>query len=138
MFKALACAAALAVCATGAASAAPAAAVTYNISFTGFCDGMTLTVYKGIYTTGLSTGCLGGSGIYEQGLQTSVKNFGGLVVTGNQGNAPSLYTYSLDLTKMKFGVYISNGTQYAKINQGSFTLSPAAAGATGPKSTLAK
>ena len=138
MLKALACAAALTVCAAGAASAAANAPVVYNIAFTGYCDGMQLNVYKGIYTTGVSTGCLGGSGAYEQGLQTSVNKFGGLVVTGNQGNAPNLYTYALDLTKLTFKIYVSNGTQYALINKGSFTLTQAPANATGTKSTLAK
>ncbi len=137
MLKALACAAALTVCASGVASAAaPAAKVTYVITFNGFCDGQTLNVYKGIYTTGTATGCLAGNLL--QGLNTSVNKFSGLVVTGNQGNAPSLYTYSLELTKMKWAVYTSNGSTYAKLNSGTFTLSGEAPNASAPKSTLAK
>ncbi len=136
MLKALACAAAMTVCAAGSALAAADAPVVYNITFDGYCDGQQLTVYKGIYTTALATGCL--SGDLLQGLNTSVNKFAGLVVTGNQGDAPSLFTYSLDLTKQKWAVYTSNGTQYAKVNSGTFSFAQAPANATGTKSTLSK
>ena len=136
MFKALACAAALTVCATGAAFAASDAPVKYNIQFTGYCDGVQLNVYKGIYTTGVATGpnCAPGgpAGALEQGLQTSVNKFGGLVVTTNYNQAPLLATFALDLTKQTFKIYESNGQTYVLVNKGKFTFVQGANTATGP------
>lgn len=128
MFKKALCAAALVLATTAGASAAP---VTYNIAFTGYCDGMSLTVYQGIYVTGNSTGCSAG---VDQGLQAAaVKKFSGLIVTGNQGNAPTLYTYSLNLGNKVWALYTSDGTHFTKINGGKFTLG-AAPGNTGKSS----
>ena len=115
--------AAAALLATSAAASAtvPAAKVTYTIAFTGYCDGMTLNVYKGIYTTGNSTGCT--SGVF-QGLNTSVNKFSGLVVTGNynyQGSI-SFLTFSLELAKHTFHIYTSDGTNYSLVNEGKFTF----------------
>ncbi len=131
LMKSVLAAAALLASSAAASAAVPDAKVTYDIAFSGFCDGMSLTVYKGIYVTGMSTGCLSG---VDQGLNTSVNKFSGLVVTGNQEAAPSLYTYSLDLTNMRWAVYSSDGTTYFKINSGKFTFGAPAAKATRPSS----
>ncbi len=99
------------------------AKTTYTINFVDHCDGMTLNVYKGIFTTGVSTGCLS---TLDQGLYTTVKNFNGLVVTGLQNSTSTLYTYALNFITHKYIIYVSNGTTYSVLAKGFFTIGAAA------------
>ena len=140
MFKALACAAALTVCTTGAALAATDAPVQYNILLNGYCNTFQFNVYKNIYTTGITAGQGACASAYlVQGLNTSVKKFSGLVVTTTFGSASVLYTLSFDLVKQKFALYESNGVQYALVVTGTFLYtSSASTGNPGAKSVISQ
>jgi hypothetical protein len=134
--------AALLVC--GATSAF---AETYNFTFDGYCDGMTLKVSDGTYVVGTSTGC--NAGYVNEGLMAFVANAPPelgtrakvAVVSSNSSGAAIALTYVINFSAATWANYYTmNGKTQIQFAAGTLTfVTPEAApAATGGPSTAPK
>jgi hypothetical protein len=105
---------------------------TFDIAFTGFCDGMHLTRTGPVSLAGTLTGCVSGVAGGPIAFNYQIAPFaatpwvGGVV--GSTVNAPCILFYELNFTTQRWANYQTcAGEPLSKINSGSFTFSVAAA-----------
>ncbi len=105
---------------------------TVNISFTGFCDGMQLTVTNNVLWGGTLTGCLSGSASGSQSFQYSVNPFLSPAVGLNIGSTAAasgcILFYLLNFNNNTWANYEACGSTPAIINSGSFTYTKSPGG----------
>jgi hypothetical protein len=99
--------------------AAPASAKTLNYTFTGYCDGISLTS-DGVAYAGERTGCLsdvaGGIAIKIPGGPTKYLD----ISTSANGVIP-VYTFLLDTSALEWWVYDVSGGSLTLVNSGTMT-----------------
>ena len=102
-----------------AAFAAPASAKTLNYTFTGYCDGISLTA-DGVTYAGERTGCLsdvaGGIAIKIPGGPTKY-----LDISTSAGGAIPVYTFLLDVPALEWWAYDVSGGSFVLVNSGTLT-----------------
>ena len=97
---------------------------TFEIAFTGFCDGMHLTRTGPSSLAGSLTGCASGLAGGPIAVNYKIDPFGGTPwvggVVGSNASAPCILFYELNFTTKKWANYQTcSGEPLSKINSGS-------------------
>lgn len=111
------------VLALGAAASAQAA--TFNATFDGFCDGVSLTIVNGV-AYGVETGCISGPAVGTKG-KVATQGKGYTLSLNHVANA----VYVLRTDTNTWSIYLADGSE---LQSGTFTVGAAAA-AVGGKAT---
>lgn len=98
---------------------ASAQAATFNASFDGFCDGVSITISNGV-AYGTETGCVGGPAV---GTKGSVKKQG-KAYTLSLDHLPNTI-YVLDIETPTWTIYTADGSV---LQSGTYTVGGTAAG----------
>lgn len=106
-------------------AAANPPAGTVNISLTGFCDGMQLTVTNNVLWGGTLTGCLSGTASGTQSFQYGANPFAFPAVGLNIGSSAAapgcILFYLFNFSNNTWANYEGCGSTPTLINSGSFT-----------------
>jgi hypothetical protein len=123
-------------------AAAASASTTETISFTGYCDGMNLTLADGL-VGGTLAGCETGFALGNTSVDFGLNPLDGTagVLSNVQSTAlgsTEIVTYYLDFTNDTWAVYGATGSLPFLINSGSFTVTPGnvPVNASGPSSKV--